>query len=415
MELESAMAIDWKKNKKLKPQSILNSIDAIKTISEDGRVAFSGMDLHSGMAALKTAIDFPAELGDMDKDRLIFLSISDVAKTGPLTSKTLMTAINAQAKLEKKTRPSEFHILTDISVKTPFPNKLITIDSCTIEFFDTEYPDKFQDRNATIEDASFERKPNTGNYKKIIITVKAKSPALAMTKGLRVLDIQRAIWCFLSNFDMQLRENEWKPINRIRLGQIHTVHASNGVAATSIVWYEPNFTEAILFSPDDEARFEVNCNDLLIPLFNSKYSSKLVDALIRYVRALDERDSNVAMIKLWGALEGLAAPGEPNADSVSKRCSSLILRDTAYHEQILEHLRAYRNQSVHAGDQSDSAKIQCFQLQFYFRKLVLFHLREAETFDTLDEANQFLDVLHLGKAKLNRRKEQTEKALAFIG
>ncbi len=121
-----------------------------------------------------------------------------------------MTAINAQAKLEKKTQLSEFHILTDISVKTPFPNKLITIDSCTIEFFDTEYPDKFQDRNATIEDASFERKPNTGNYKKIIITVKAKSPTLAMTKGLRALDIQRAIWCLLSNFDMQLRENEWK-------------------------------------------------------------------------------------------------------------------------------------------------------------------------------------------------------------
>ncbi len=76
MELESAMAIDWKKNnKKLKPQPILNSIDAIKTISEDGQIAFSGMDLHIGMAALKTAIDFPAEFGDMDKDRLIFLSI----------------------------------------------------------------------------------------------------------------------------------------------------------------------------------------------------------------------------------------------------------------------------------------------------------------------------------------------------
>ncbi len=198
--------------------------------------------------------------------------------------------------------------------------------------------------------------------------------------------------------------------NRIRLGQIHTVHASNGVAATPLVWYEPNFTEAVLFSPADGASFEAACDDMLISLSKSKYSPKLVDALIRYVRALDERDSNVAMIKLWGALEGLAAPGETNADSISKRCSSIIREDSIYHEQMLEHLRAYRNQSVHAGDQSDSAKIQCFQLQFYFRELVLFHLRESETFDSLDKANQFLNVLHQAR----RLKEQTEKALNFF-
>lgn len=406
------MIITWKKNKNLNSQLILDSIDGSKTISADGQVSFSGMGLQSEISILKTAIKFPDALGDMDKYRLIWLSISDVAKAKKLEKDNLMAAINDRAKIENRTKQTEFAILTSISVKKPFPNKLMKIESCTVDFLDGEYPSIFQNRHAAIEDTRFEPRPKKNNYQKIIITSRARSPALAVTAGLRALDLQRAIWCLIANYDMQMWGNEWEPINRIRLGQVHTAHALSGVCDPQAVWYEPNFTEAVPFSPDDNVRFETDCDYVRTQLAKSKYSGQLKNGLIRYVRALDERDQNVAVLKLWGAIEQLAAPGEFNVDSVPRRCSFLF-KDTAYHKQMLEHLRDYRNESVHAGDQSDSAKIHCFNLQFYFRQLIFFHLREAETFDSLAMANQFLDMPS-DKVQLDQRKKLIEKALHFI-
>jgi len=104
-----------------------------------------------------------------------------------------------------------------------------------------------------------------------------------------------------------------------------------------------------------------------------KYKKVLNDALLRYVRALDEKDHNSAFIRLWGALESIAAPSESNYESITRRCAFLF-KEAEYHKQVLEHLREYRNKSIHAGDQSERAKTFCFQLQYYFRELILFQI-----------------------------------------
>ena len=147
-------------------------------------------------------------------------------------------------------------------------------------------------------------------------------------------------------------------------------------------------------------------------LTSAQYGTALTEALLRYVRALDERDQNNAFIKLWGAVESITSPEVAKYDLLIQRCSFLF-NDTQYHKQILEHLREYRNSSVHAGDQNELAKSHCFQLQYYFVQLFLFHLRNGQVFSSLDEANQFLD-LPPDKAKLLARQRMIQKALKFV-
>ncbi len=134
--------------------------------------------------------------------------------------------------------------------------------------------------------------------------------------------------------------------------------------------------------------------------------------MIRYVHALDERDQNVALIRLWGAIEALTVPSEANYDLVTRRCSFLF-PDHEYHKQVLEHLREYRNCSVHAGDQIGRAKTNCYQLQHYFNNLIIFHLNYAKDFSSLEEANNFLD-LPSNKKTLQEKKLLIEKAIKFI-
>jgi hypothetical protein len=211
---------------------------------------------------------------------------------------------------------------------------------------------------------------------------------------------------------MQIIGNEWEPVNRIRLGQMHTIHAKDGKAEVDRLWYEPNFCQADLYNPDDVEIFLKNEKHLRKQLIKSKYSEKIEEALLRFVRALDERDPNVAFLKIWGALEGLVAPGEMNADSLSRRCSFLF-KDHVYHKSMIEHLRDYRNGSVHAGDQNNRAKMYVYLLQSYFRTLIFFHLSENRVFPTLSDANNFLD-LSPEKTVLLKQKELLEKALIFV-
>lgn len=80
---------------------------------------------------------------------------------------------------------------------------------------------------------------------------------------------------------------------------------------------------------------------------------------------------------------------------------------------MLEYLREYRNANVHAGEEYEEAKTCCYQMQFYFFELILFHLRNAEIFDTLQESNMFLD-LPTDKTELEIRKKHIEKAIEFV-
>lgn len=143
----------------------------------------------------------------------------------------------------------------------------------------------------------------------------------------------------------------------------------------------------------------------------SKYSNKIKDALQIYVRALDEKDSNIAFIKLWSALEYLTSPGNANYKLITRRCSFLY-KEHEYHKQVLEHLRINRNQFVHDGESSTKSKKYCYQLQGYFKTLIDFHLAWTGDLKNLDEANQFLD--HQPNLKdLERDKKLIEYAIKF--
>lgn len=410
------MPIKWKTKKNLKPSVIVDKIEKMKSISSNGEISFSGgIEFEFAQLALETMIEFKGIEGRLRKD-LVWQAISST--TEKLSPENIIQKINEFAKRQNAKPNTAFQILTSISLCKQQQPVIIEIEDCKIELLNSCFPKKYAAAREKAINTSFQYARLSANevpndYTNVIITVSAKSPSIAVSKALHCLDLQRAIWCLLSNSVMQIMGNEWEPINKIRLGEIHTVHSEDGELASEAFWYEPNFVKAKLFDLWNQSdNFEKNDKYYLAQLGESKYSEKLKDVLLRYVRALDERDQNNALIKLWGAIESLTISGQ-NCDSVIKRCAFLY-SDYTFHKQVLEHLREYRNQSVHAGDQSEEAKNHCYQLQFYFRTLIQLHINKAQVFHSLEEANEFLD-LPPDKENLLRKKELIESALSFVG
>ncbi|MCD4720810.1 MAG: hypothetical protein K8S13_13275 [Desulfobacula sp.] len=406
------MPVKWKKNKNLKPQIILSKINSIKTVTDDKKISYSGFEYHNVMAVLQNMIQFPKSFEELDKESIISEAVNNIAKKADLDNTSVIDEINSLVRYKLAIRQLKYHMLTTISIKRPFPSKRIILEDSTIRILDYKYPKKYIGRDEIISKQNLDIVETPSNYTKLIVTLKSKSLNGAITKALRVLDIQRSIWCLFGNASWEIGGDDWQPINRIRLGGKHTLHKNTGKLATKVFWYEPNFVKTKLFYVDNFKDYKKNCAWALKQLKLSKYKTNIKDALIRYVRALDERDQNVALIRLWGAIEALAAPSESNYDLVTRRCSFLY-SDQEYHKQVLEHLREYRNCSVHAGDQIGRAKTNCYQLQNYFYSLIIFHLKSANDFSSLEEANNFLD-LPSNKKYLQKKKLLIEKAIKFI-
>ncbi|MBU2184665.1 MAG: hypothetical protein KKE08_16705, partial [Gammaproteobacteria bacterium] len=342
------MRVRWKKNKNLKPEVVLAKLESSKTVSDDKRVSFSLWEYDEIMSALINMVEFPRHCDGFDYERIVSAAVSNIARSMALDKVKVIDEINEIIKLENSISEQEFHLLTKVSLAQPYPIEELVLENAKIEIFNDSYPEKFLGRNEVISKYP-EISKTPEHYANVIVSLKEKTVRRAATKSLRVLDLVRSLFCLFGNPTGEILGGQWKPINVVRLGSAHTVHKDTGEIASKDFWYEPNFSPAKVFKPNNLDVFTKNCKWAMEKLELIPYGSILKDSLLRYVRALDERDQNTAMIRLWGAIEGLVAPSENNYDLVTRRCAFLF-DDYEYHKQILEHLREYRNANVHSGD-----------------------------------------------------------------
>lgn len=143
-----------------------------------------------------------------------------------------------------------------------------------------------------------------------------------------------------------------------------------------------------------------------------KYKELIKNSMISYVRAFDSQDQSDALFKAWGALEKIITPKSGNDyGKIVSRCAFLY-DEHYYHKELLEHLRVRRNEYVHVGEKADDSKKCCYQVQEYFRTSILFHIKNKFSFETIDQANEFLD-LPIDIDALKKKRSLYTKAIKF--
>ncbi len=407
------MKVTWKKNKSLKPNVIFKKIDDNKTVV-DGKVSFSGFEYHDAIVALETMINFPPIADDLDKDALVKKTVWKVAKEPKIELQQFISELDKNIRLELAKRNNIYYLLTSLSLTDLHVRKIVFQD-CIFNFYKNDFPGKFKGRVSLIKKHKPHNEVETQSYTKVVIELKAKSESIAANKAMKMLDLLRSLLVIYSNSSAEIVGNNWEPINKIRLGEFHTVHDDSGDIFDKTFWYDPSFSKSKPHVIKNEKAVIKNVRAIINRLskFERRYNSILCDGLLRFVRAFDEKNQNIAVLRVWGALESVAAPNESNCDSVTTRCSFLF-EDYEYHKQILEHLREYRNRNVHAGQESATAKSYGFQIQRYFIQLFLFHIRQQGDFDSIEDANKFLD-LPADETKLMFLKKMVYKSLKFRG
>ncbi len=408
--------IKWKDN--FEPDIILKKIQAVLTLESDTTIKVSAyLDYIEARTVIFTMLIFPENLSARVRNNLLNEGIRKTFVEGDLDHESLLKKLNDILRSLNSNREEEYHLLTSLSLNS-FLESEIEVSGCKINIFNGDFPEKYNSRYeedlGALIGGNLDLDHTPPEYVKVIVTTKAKNPYDASHTSLFSLDTLRAFMCLIANLSQQFFlqgpiNKIFNPINKITLGGIHSLHRANGDLEE--YYYEPNYQKQKIYSFDSDQNKRIFWS--LEELGKSSYDRKLRNALVKYARAFDERDKNAVILKGWGVLESLAAPHkQDNYEEIVRRCSSLF-EDRAVHRQILEHIREHRNLNIHAGEYIEDATIHCYQLQYYIRALILFHLKNHSEFKGLDNVNQFLDLLDRESTYLENMRDLYKKAIDF--
>lgn len=382
----------WIKN--VPRNEILNRINKIKKIDSDGKLSFGGFEFDTLLQLLVTSIITSEEVPDIEKTNIIQTSIFDVVRHKELTSKLFLRKIAENQKSFLMKPKKKFILASDISISKSTILKLTRINQSTIIIKPFLKGLIKKTRNNIIENPinKFVCNPPSG-YQSIRIFVEERTQYAAFYKALNALNLIRGIWNLYllrgrSRFSLG---GQFKPVNKIILGPIHTMHNSNGDTEGNNFWYEKTYQQSK--SPYNISQYINNIYKfekyIRRKLNKHSYKKFIESAIIQYVEALDHFDEYVTWIRLWGILEYLTLSHK--SDLIIKR-TTFLLKTQKYHIETLRILRSLRNLTIHSNYFSYQMERPIYQLKFYVEILLEFHINNRYNFKNETDCIAFLDL-----------------------
>lgn len=415
----------WKK-KRYQPEQIVQKIEEYRV---SGRKGFPFFDKEI-QTLLLSMIEFDHKLPEVEKRRIVSNALQQLLGGTEVTVTNLLGAIGKLEHdfLQQPTKP--YVLATALSVKSNalLPRK--SIEGAVLTFT-RNLPAEFRRaRQSFAEQEKHLRIPSLPmEYQAVRVHVHARSPAEAAQFALDKVDLLRAIW----NLHLQYGQTRITsgrrddPVNQIVLGPLHSLHHPSGKLATEIFWYEPGYR----FPPhplslgnerDKLFTFETQIRNCLKQL---NYRSTMEQALLRYVRALDEHDWQKSFSRLWSLLELLTHTQYANYDVTIQR-ACFLFEERDYYRQVLEHLRENRNRSTHDDEGSSEIEALMYQLKNIIDVLLWRQITNPLKFESMAEWGEFLDMpvdanalnnkligLKNDITKLNRTMNLVQKAIRF--
>jgi len=398
--------------------------DARQETPGGGVISFAGSPSFEDAAlAVESGVEFVANIPESDQRSIV--SAAMFTAPAPLTPSSLISEINKRARDFLRESERAYVLVSSISARY-FPQLNRSEVSGHRIYFRRSLPRHLRVGRGQAEDRTgrylLGSLPNSAHpserYTAVWVHTWGRSNWEAADRAIDTLDLLRGIWNLIMNHRLWSRTTGGarRPVNQILLGPIHSLHHLDGSLASEVDWYESDYINPVQSRQLSKRWTEVKRAEdtLRLALKRSAYAVQLEDALRRYTRALDSFDWDTSFLRLWGLLETLTgtAPHESHQLTVKRAAFLYADPERKLHVQVLNHLRHYRNRSVHGGENSATIEAYMYQLKRYVELLLLFHLTSSYRFESIARAAEFLDLppdpAELRRMIEERRKESEE-------
>lgn len=377
----------------------------IRPITSSKGLQYSGTAFFDDpLTLLESGVEFLEPLSDLDRSSIIWYALEAALRSSNYGPSTLIKEINKATRDFARLPEIKYVVATGLSfrhfedfTKIESPDYRLYVRQRFPPYLVKSHNEAKHRSKAAIRGDYPEEIPSK-SYAAAWLHVRGRSASEAMQRAVEALDLYRGIWNFALNrgsgipFPAPIRG----PLNEILAGPLYSLHSKDGSLATANDWFEPEYTEPVL-SRNLQRKWGLvrkDDKDIRNALKLSSYKAVLEDALRRYCRALDSPDLSSSFLNLWSLLETLTGIAPQDGHDKMVKRASFIYADTERktHEQVLQHLRRYRNSYVHAGEGSEQTGTYLHQLRVYTERLLEFHLRNSHSFTSLEQTSQFLDL-----------------------
>lgn len=385
-----------------------------KVSAAGGLIAFDGEG--SGLIALlRSMVKFSEDLPWGLRSEMLSSAARDAIAAHATTPKELLQHIQLAAKAYADGSKSPFIMFTSISVLKGNKLPRVRVGNAKLTFLES-MPTRVLAARAELFRTNrhwlpFDREPN---MKAVKVEVEARNVEEAATQCLDAIDLLRGILNFFKTTAWRVTlGGPRKPVSAIFIGPVHTFHDKAGALQANQFWYETNFwrnAEIVDLSKYDSVSVR-NTSRVKKMLERHQYRADLENAFVRYARALDLEDHDLAIQKLWSLLEFVTDTGLASYDKTIRR-AKFFYDEASFQGQVLEHLRRYRNRSVHGGSSSGDVEVEVYQLKRLVEAALKFHLGNRFKFDSMTDACSFLD-LPTNVDQLRVRQRNIRRAIAY--
>ena len=338
---------------------------------------FDAFEYHEMEAILHSVLAISDKVPRSQRSRMIAEAIGHASQAGAVTAERLTTGVRLAERQFLGTKPFKAVLVVPVSISLPPPvhQKTLFRGQVTIARW---IPAAFREARASSSLRIPEGDRQHDGYSWFLARYRGRSTREAYEVTLHHIDLARAFWNYQLNRSTLMRSfiGSQQPINDIRLGRAHTLHAPGGKSLIAGYWDEPSFVQRrnTNISAADWHSIDVAARRLGSRLLHHPYRHALQRAFVRYVRALDTIDFEAGFIKLWAVLEMLTATSNAQYDTTVKR-ALFLFEERELMRHVLQHLRDQRNMSVHDDAGLDFSQTYVFQLKRCVEQLIAFHAR----------------------------------------
>jgi hypothetical protein len=377
--------------------SILEKLDKSKRVyhdSENYPAGFSDIFFFDEcMILLHAALEFSPPLPEIVERRILEVSVTKVASNGVIDSKKLLTEINKLTRHYLDKKPEDYSLVTSIALDNQVKLPSLKVNGVMLQF-KSSIPKTFaKGLEKFSKDTTFAKTPK--DYKYIFAKVSARSQQEAVEQAYYAINFVRGIWNLHFNLRTPKRHSYGlkQPVNKIRLGPVHTLHNYKGNIVENRFWYEKTYSATSPFEKFAEEFVDIQKFYKLIraKLKRSIYQQELENAIIRYVQALDETNFDNSFLKLWSILEHLTDTTEAPNETTARR-TAFVFKENEYMSQILQVMKTHRNRMIHASVAPANTEPHVYILKNCVEELLHYHLNPPLRFESLKKAASFLDL-----------------------
>lgn len=395
---------------------ILERLESITNIGKDNRLSYHTFEFFHLQWMLLSIIEYSSSLSIEIKKKILNQALGQLAINKNYSKNYFLEQLTSHYDKHFKTKEETYYLLAALSIKR-IPFRKIKIGDSEIRIHGKQFPKEFR-KNRNDFHTKYKFKRENKNYTKVSVKIKSKDFKDAYEKAIEVLEVFRSLLCLFLNSGIEIRfgNHSSKPINKILLAEILTLHYEDGTCPDANYFhFIPDYKDTNALELEESKKEKLKNNiKWLIKQYNKckpKHQATIQKALNLYVSAYDENNKFICFLRAWTVLEILL--NTDKNDLLIKRCNSIYNQDSKpINKQLLESLRQYRNEYVHKGDNGLDPLIACYNVQkFIFNLIVRVNLRHARFFKNINEVNSFLDNNVADLKELENRKSIINKTI----